>query len=86
MNVNILGGDDSVNNLSKIEFKNQSIDSSIRNLSRGEEFLQKDILQVLNCQPTVSKILISFIHRKTMEMGVLLKIITMKTIIYQNYP
>ena len=54
MNVNSLGGDDSANNLSKIEFKNQSIDSSIRSLSRGEEFLQKDILQVLNCQPAVS--------------------------------
>jgi len=54
MNVNSLGGDDSANNLSEIEFKNQSIDSSIRSLSRGEEFLQKDILQVLNCQPAVS--------------------------------
>jgi len=54
MNVNSLGDDDSANNLSKIEFKNQSIDSSIRSLSRGEEFLQKDILQVLNCQPAVN--------------------------------
>jgi hypothetical protein len=51
---NSLGGDDSANDLSKIEIKNQSIDSSLRSLSRGEEFLQTDILQVLNCQPTVS--------------------------------
>ena len=54
MNENCLGDDDSANNLSNIEFKNLSIDSSLRSLSRGEEFLQKDILQVLNCQPTVS--------------------------------
>ena len=51
---NSLGGDDSANDLSKIEIKNQSIDSSLRSLSRGEEFLQTDILQVLNCQPAVS--------------------------------
>jgi hypothetical protein len=51
---NSLGGDDSANDLSNIEIKNQSIDSSLRSLSRGEEFLQTDILQVLNCQPTVS--------------------------------
>ena len=49
--------DDSSNNLSKIEFKNQSINSSIRSLSRGEEYIQKDILQVLNCQPSVSNII-----------------------------
>ena len=47
--------EDSSNNLSKIEFKNQSINSSIRSLSRGEEYIQKDILQFLNGQPTVSK-------------------------------
>ena len=58
---NSLGGDDSANDLSNIEIKNQSIDSSLRSLSRGEEFLQKDILQVLDCQPTVSKINIIFI-------------------------
>ena len=51
---NSLEGDDSGNDLSKIEIKNQSIDSSLRSLSRGEEFLQTDILQVLNCQPAVS--------------------------------
>jgi hypothetical protein len=51
---NSLGGDDSANDLSNIEIKNQSIDSSLRSLSRGEEFLQTDILQVLNCQPAVS--------------------------------
>jgi len=45
--VNIYG-DDSSYNLSKIEFKNQSINSSMRSLSRGEDFIQKDILQVLN--------------------------------------
>ena len=54
MNGNSLGGDDSAISLSKIELKNQSIDSSLRSLSRGEEFLQKDILQVMDCQPTVS--------------------------------
>ena len=42
------------NNLSKIEFKNQSFNSSLRSLSRGEDYIQKDFLQVLNCQPTVS--------------------------------
>ena len=52
--------EDSGNNLSKIEFKNQSINSSLRSLSRGEEYIQKDILQVLNCQPTVSQIFINF--------------------------
>jgi hypothetical protein len=54
MNENSLGPEESAN-LSKIEFKNQSINSSLRSLSRGEEYIQKDILQVLNCQPTVSK-------------------------------
>ena len=48
------GGDDSSNNLSKIEFKNQSINSSMRSLSRGEDFIQKDILQVLNGATNVS--------------------------------
>lgn len=89
MNENSVGCDDSAKNLSNIEFKNQSIDSSFRSLSRGEEFLQKDILQVLNCQPAVSLInlfYINFIYRKTMKMEVVLKIITMKVIIYQNYP
>ena len=43
------------NNLSKIEFKNQSFNSSLKSLSRGEDYIQKDILQVLNCQPSVSK-------------------------------
>ena len=47
--------EDKSNNISKIEFKNQSFNSSLKSLSRGEEFLQKDILQVLNCQqPSVS--------------------------------
>ena len=52
---NLDGGDDSSYNLSKIEFKNQSISSSMRSLSRGEDFIQKDILQVLNGQPNVRK-------------------------------
>jgi hypothetical protein len=47
-------GDDSSYNLSKIEFKNQSINSSLKSLSRGEDFIQKDILQVLNGLPNVS--------------------------------
>ena len=46
--------DDSSNNLSKIEFKNMSMNSSLKSLSRGEEYIQKDILQVLNGQNTVS--------------------------------
>lgn len=54
MNENSLAPDDYSNNLSKIEFKNQSINSSLRSLSRGEDFIQKDILQVLNCQNNVS--------------------------------
>ena len=56
-NLNVVG-DDSSYNLSKIEFKNQSINSSMRSLSRGEDFIQKDILQVLNGGNNVSKILI----------------------------
>ena len=47
-------GEDSSYNLSKIEFKNQSINSSLRSLSRGEDFIQKDILQALNGLPNVS--------------------------------
>ena len=47
-------GEDSSYNLSKIEFKNQSINSSLRSLSRGEDFIQKDILQVLNGAANVS--------------------------------
>ena len=47
-------GEDSSYNLSKIEFKNQSINSSIRSLSRGEDLIQKDILQILNGQQNVS--------------------------------
>lgn len=49
-----VGGEDSSYNLSKIEFKNQSINSSMRSLSRGEDFIQKDILQVLNGATNVS--------------------------------
>ena len=85
MSGNILGDDDSAISLSKIELKNQSIDSSLRSLSRGEEFLQKDILQVLDCQPTVSKINI-IIHRKIMRVLLKIIIIIMKAIIYQNCP
>ena len=48
-NENCLGPEDSVNNLSKIEFKNQSINTSLKSFSRGEE-----ILQALNGQPSVS--------------------------------
>ena len=47
-------GDESPYNLSKIEFKSQSINSSLRELSRGEDFLQKDILQALNGLSIVS--------------------------------
>ena len=43
----------------KYNLKNQSINSSMRGLSRGEEFVQKDILQVLNGgNNNVSKIII----------------------------
>ena len=63
-----LTGEDSSYNLSKIEFKNQSINSSLRSLSRGEDFIQKDILQALNGFPNVSSyyifILINFFNRK----------------------
>ena len=40
MNEKHLGQEDSVNNLSKIEFKNQSINNSLKSFSRGEEILQ----------------------------------------------
>ena len=53
-NENSLAQEDYSNNLSKIEFKNMSINSSFKSLSRGEDFIQKDILQVLNCQNNVS--------------------------------
>ena len=74
---NLEGGDDSSYNLSKIEFKNQSINSSMRSLSRGEDFIQKDILQVLNGQTNVRKyfnnnILIYInINRKKMKKNML---------------
>ena len=67
---NFDGGDDSSYNLSKIEFKNQSINSSMRSLSRGEDFIQKDILQVLNGQTNVRKYfnnnILIYINRKKM--------------------
>jgi len=59
---NLDGGDDSSYNLSKIEFKNQSINSSMRSLSRGEDFIQKDILQVLNGQTNVRKNILIIIY------------------------
>ena len=74
---NLEGGDDSSYNLSKIEFKNQSINSSMRSLSRGEDFIQKDILQVLNGQTNVreyfnNNILIYInINRKKMKKNML---------------
>ena len=37
-----------------IEFKNQSMNSSLKSLSHGEEFLQNDVLQVLNNPQKVS--------------------------------
>ena len=55
MNESSLGPEDYSKNLSKIEFKNHSINSSLKSLSRGEDFLQKDILQVLNGQNNVIK-------------------------------
>ena len=83
------------NNLSKIEFKNQSFNSSLRSLSRGEDYIQKDFLQVLNCQPTVSHkyykyLFISLIYffsyrKKIQTTEVLLKTI-MIIIKSQNYP
>ena len=60
-NLNMLKNEslaDYSNNLSKIEFKNMSINSSFKSLSRGEDFIQKDILQVLNCQNNVSNYII----------------------------
>jgi hypothetical protein len=40
MNENNLGQEYSVNNLSKIEFRNQSINTSLKSFSQGEEILQ----------------------------------------------
>ena len=59
---NLEGGDESSYNLSKIEFKNQSINSSMRSLSRGEDFIQKDILQVLNDQTNVRRYLFNIVY------------------------
>jgi hypothetical protein len=53
MNENSIVPDES-GNLSKIEFKNMSINSSLKSFSIGEECIQKDILNVLNAPPTVS--------------------------------
>ena len=52
-NENNIGLEDCSNNLSKIEFKNQSINSSFKSFSRGDDFLQKDLLQALNSQNNV---------------------------------
>ena len=72
---NLEGGDDSSYNLSKIEFKNQSINSSMRSLSRGEDFIQKDILQVLNGQTNVREYfnnnILIYINRKKMKKNML---------------
>ena len=72
---NLDGGDDSSYNLSKIEFKNQSINSSMRSLSRGEDFIQKDILQVLNGQTNVREYfnnnILIYINRKKMKKNML---------------
>ena len=54
MNENSIAPEDYSNNLSKIEFRNQSINSSLRSFSRGEDFIQKDIFQALNSQNNVS--------------------------------
>ena len=59
--------DDYSNNLSKIEFRNQSINSSIRDLSQGEDFIQKDILLALNCPNNVSDNFLVYYFRKKME-------------------
>ena len=53
MNEKSIAPEDYSNNLSKIEFKNQSINSSFKSFSRGDDFLQKDILQALNNQKNV---------------------------------
>ncbi len=53
-NENNIGAEDYSNNLSKIEFKNQSINSSFKSFSRGDDFFQKDILQAINHQNSVS--------------------------------
>ena len=66
-------GEDSSYNLSKIEFKNQSINSSLRSLSRGEDFIQKDILQALNGLPNVSiyNLIMYYSFRKKMRVIIL---------------
>ena len=53
-NANKINQGDSSKNLTNIEFKNQSINSSLKSLSHGEEFIQNDILQVLNNPQKVS--------------------------------
>ena len=59
--------------MTNIEFKNQSINSSLKDLSHGEEFIQNDVLKVLNNPQNVSNnILINiqlypFIYRKKIQ-------------------
>ena len=73
-NKNNSNGDESSYNLSKIEFKSQSINSSLRSLSRGEDFIQKDILQALNGLSIVSLyfilLIIFYIQKKNESIAV----------------
>ena len=63
-NANKINPGDSSKNLTNIEFKNQSINSSLKSLSHGEEFIQNDILQVLNNPQKVSIYYICNFFRK----------------------
>ena len=56
-NQNTLNKEDSSKNLTNIEFKNQSMNSSLKTLSHGEEFIQNDVLQVLNNPQKVNNII-----------------------------
>ena len=60
-NQNTLNKEDSSKNLTNIEFKNQSMNSSLKTLSHGEEFIQNDVLQVLNNPQKVNNIILIYL-------------------------
>jgi hypothetical protein len=71
-NQNALNKEDSSKNLTNIEFKNQSMNSSLKTLSHGEEFIQNDVLQVLNNPQKVNNIfyIYNILYRKNLQMKI----------------
>jgi hypothetical protein len=86
MNESNLGPEDYSKNLSKIEFKNHSINSSLKSLSRGEDFIQKDILQVLNGQNNVNiYFLFIFFLKYRKKMEIIMIIIKSKNYLWKTH-